>query len=190
VLRVSPSLRLRALAVAPAHLAPNLTRRGAPISKPKARDYAKLWSKEASCEVPQSKTRDILTSWADWVESIAPWAYFVTGTFERPSGQPYSYVGRQAGRAHVSSFLWRLQAPHAFAAEETHKDGAAHYHLLLPEVSDHATEYANPEYGRYRISVQWRHGRGGFTSVSRVTPGAIRYAAKYVSKEGGWFKLF
>lgn len=90
----------------------------------------------------------------------------------------------------MSWFLHQLQVEHAFVAEETHQDGAAHYHLLLPEVSDHATEYANPDYGKYRISVRWRDGRGGFTSVKDVTPAAIRYAAKYVAKEGGWFKLY
>lgn len=102
----------------------------------------------------------------------------------------WTYVGRKEGRRHVESFLFRLNPLHAFAAEELHKDGAVHYHLLLPATSDHSTEYANPWIDYYYIAIQWRVHSGGFTGISECTPGRILYAAKYIAKSEGWFVLY
>jgi len=153
---------------------PYLTRRGALIarSNKRAKPYLDWNETDPLC------SRNILTAWADWIQDIAQWHFFITGTFERPTEDSWTYVGRLEGRKHVHTFAQRLAPQHLFVAEETHRDGAVHYHLLIPYVPT------------LDIKMAWERYKGGFTAIKQVTPGRIRYAAKYVAKESGWFMLW
>ena len=135
---------------------------------------------------PTIKTREINHAMGEWLQTLAPWDVFFTGTWSRPVTVNGAFYGARRYLDIVEK--WAGQPVYGFVGVERGRSGGLlHVHGLLGNVA-HMRLYCDKRLGpdQWGLKCCLLHAwPWGYARVLPYEPklGAAHYVSKYVTKE-------